>query len=130
MQAQRKNILNERGGAGLSATIAIAIVGACVFVGAQLIPVYWGHWNFEDELKTLAHYAFLNHPNDAKENVLKETKRGLDALGADYKDKDVKIQVIKEQRKVIIDVAYTRTHKVPFLTNPLLFDIHVENRPL
>ena len=128
MQTLRKKIINERGGAGLSAIIAIAIVGACVFVGVQLIPVYWGHYNLEDDLKTLVEYAFVNYSGqDIKNVVLRETKKGLDELGADYKDKDVKIQFIPDRKKIIIDLVYTKTHKVPFLTNPLPFDLHVEN---
>ena len=130
MQALRKTISNERGGAGLSAIIALAIVAACVYVGVQLIPIYWGHWNFEDNMKTLAQYAFVNITGDLKIAVEKEVKKGLDELGADYKNKDVKVKVDMARKKIVIDAAYTKTHKVPFLTNPLPFDIHVENTTL
>jgi hypothetical protein len=129
MQSLRKSVVNNRGGAGLSAVIALAIVGACVFVGAQLIPIYWGHWNLEDDLKTLVQFASVNYSGqDIKTVVLRETKKALDELGAVYKDKDVKIQANKT--KIVIDLVYTRPHKVPFLTNPLLFDIHAENTTL
>ena len=109
MQALRKTLSNERGGAGLSATIAIAIVAACVYVGVQLIPIYWGHWNFEDNMKTLTQYAFVNITGDVKVAVEKEVKKGLDELGADYKNKDVKVKVDTAKKKIIIDAAYTKT---------------------
>ncbi|PID56899.1 hypothetical protein CSB45_09580 [candidate division KSB3 bacterium] len=128
MKIVRKSMLNAHGGARLSAMIAIAIVAICIFVGAQLIPIYWGHYSLEDELKTLAQFAFVNYSGQKIQNIVfQETKKGLDELGATYKDKDVKVQVNNEKKKIIIDVVYTMNHKVPFFTNPWPLELHVEN---
>ena len=60
MKRNISHITNERGAGGPKLIIALAIVAAVVYAGIQLVPIYWDHWNFEDELKTQIRFLFVN----------------------------------------------------------------------
>jgi len=123
--------MNQRGGAGVSAVIAIAILGACVFVGWELVPIFWEHWNLEDDVKTKMQFAFVNYRGDVKESLTKDIKDALNEMGAQFKEKDLKIKVDERSKKIRIEIWYSRTHKVPFYPpNPKQFYVKVENSPI
>lgn len=136
MRTRKIMTLNERGGTRLSAIIAIAILGALVYVCVQVIPILWANWNFEDAIKNKVQFAFINY-KDVKKELPQDIKKTLDKMGATYKDKDVKVEVEVDQegnkKKIIVEVWYSRTHKLPslpFFQNPKPFYIRVENTPI
>ena len=46
----KKNMIwNERGDSRVGAIVAVLVLGALIFVGVQLIPIYYDHWTFQDE---------------------------------------------------------------------------------
>lgn len=118
-------IKNERGAAGIKAAIAIAILGAVIYVGFVLIPIYWDHWDFEDKVKTGVQFAHVNWPRDTKKNLEDHIIGLLSKMRAEYKTKDVKVKV--EGKKIDVEVWYARSHSLPFLTNPLPFYVKVQN---
>ena len=122
--------LNERGAAGTKALIAIIILGAFVYVAIQIVPIYWGHWNFQDSVDTRVQFAFVNYPRKTKENLERDVFRLLDGMNAQYDKKNVKIDVDDKKKKVVIEVWYSRTHSLPFYPNPKEFYIKSENTPL
>ncbi len=132
MRARRGILTNERGGAGASATVAIAVLAAFVFVVVQLAPIYWDHYNLEDEIKTKIQFAFVNYSSDEiKKNLTTEIEKSLDAIGADYKKKDIRVSVNNKRKKITVEVWYSRPHKVPFYPpNPKQFYIKLENTPI
>lgn len=133
MRTRKIMTLNERGGTGLSAIIAIAILGALVYVFVQVVPILWAHWNFEDAIKTKVQFAFLNYKGNVKEKLTKDIKDTLNAMGANYKDKDLKVKVDDKSKKIVVEVWYSRSHKLPslpFFKNPKPFYVRVENTPI
>ena len=133
MRTRKIMTLNERGGSRLSAIIAIVILGAIVYVGVQVIPILWAHWTCEDTIKNKVQFAFLNIKGDVAKGLTQEVKECLDEMGATYKDKDIKVKVEKESKKIIVEIWYSRSHKLPsmpFFPNPKPFYIRVENAPI
>jgi hypothetical protein len=122
--------LNERGGAGSKAIIALVILGAFIYAAFQLVPIYWGHWNFKDSVDTKVQFAFVNYPQKTKENLERDVYRLLDDMNAQYDKENVKVDVDGKKKKVVIEVWYSRSHNLPFYPNPKQFYIKSENTPL
>jgi len=123
-------VRNDRGSAGMKAAVAIAIVGAAVFAGIQLVPLFWGHWSFEADVKTAVRFAFDNHRQDTQKNLRKEIIGLINRIDAEYEDKDVKVTVEQAKKKILVEIWYSRAHSLPFYENPKQFYIRIENTPL
>ena len=122
------HITNERGAAGPKVIIAVAIIAAVIYAGIQLIPIYWDHWNFEDELKTQVRFLFVNVTQKRKEHLEGFAERKLKEMGAQYDEKKgIKVDVENSKKKATVDIWYSRRHKLPLYTNPIQFYIHVES---
>lgn len=129
---RRNMIWNERGDSRVGAIIAVLVLGALIFVGVQLIPIYYDHWTFEDEFNNekLA-LMFVNYSADkVKEKAIERIKDLLKDMNAQFKDKDIKVMVDPQKNKIVIEVRYARQHKVPFIQNPKLFYMKAENTPI
>lgn len=132
MNIKSLNMRNERGAAGIKAIIAFVIVGVCIYAGIQLTPLYWDHWNFEDDVTTKVQFAYVNYDRDKVQEALTTTIYGmLDQMGAQYEKKNVRVQVDSSTRKITVEVWYSRTHNFPiFPPSPKPFYIKVENTPI
>lgn len=116
----------EQGALPIGAIIAIAIVAAIIFVGIQLVPIYWDHWNFKDNANTSVQYVFVRYPREQVKKLQGEIEGGLKAIGADYEEKNVIVNVDERKKTASVEVWYTRSHKVPFIQNPLQFYVTAE----
>lgn len=129
----KKNMIwNERGDSRVGAIVAVLVLGALIFVGVQLIPIYYDHWTFQDEFNNekLA-LMFVNYPPEkVKEKAIERIKGVLKDMNAQFKDKDIKVMVDPQKNKIVIEVRYARSHKVPFIQNPKQFYMKAENTPI
>ena len=117
----------ERGTAGFKALIALLILAAIVYTGIQLVPIYWDHWNFEDEVKTELRFLFVNVQAKREEYLNNFVIGKLKEMGAEYKKENVRVKVDDSKKKAKVEIWYTRTHKLPFFPNPKQFYINLEN---
>lgn len=125
--------MNERGSAGPGVIAGVVVLAIVIFLGVQLVPIYYDHWTMEDEFSNeKLNIIWVNIPDakKVKEELNIKVKKLLNERHAQFKDKDVKITVMEDKKKIIIDVRYGRSHKVPFLQNPKMFHLKKENRPL
>ncbi|GAK56334.1 hypothetical protein U27_03296 [Candidatus Vecturithrix granuli] len=132
MNTKSLNTRDERGAVGIKAIIALVIVGVFVYAGIQLIPLYWDHWNFEDEVTTNVQFAYVNYDREKVQEALTAAIYGmLDKIGAQYEKKNVRVKVDNNTKKITVEVWYSRTHNFPvFPPNPKPFYIKVENTPI
>jgi len=132
MNTKSLNTRDERGAAGIKAIIALVIVGVCVYAGIQFIPLYWDHWNFEDDVTTKVQFAYVNYDRaKVQEALTQDISKMLDAMGAQYEKKNVRVQVDNNTRKITVEVWYSRTHNFPvFPPSPKPIYIKVENTPI
>ncbi|MDY0094687.1 MAG: hypothetical protein RBT80_18490 [Candidatus Vecturithrix sp.] len=132
MKRKCLNRLDEQGFAGIKAIIALVIVGICVYAGLQLIPIYWDHWNFKDEVTTKVQFAYVNHEREKVQEALAATIYSmLDKMGAQYEKKNVRVKVENSTRKITVEVWYSLPHNFPFYPpNPKPFYIKIENTPI
>lgn len=123
---------NERGAAGIKAIIALIILGALAYIGIQLIPLYWDHWNFEDDVKSKVQFAYVNYDKNKVQEALTATIYSLlDEMGAQYEKKNVRVKVDQNTKKITVEIWYSRTHNLPiYPPNPKSFYIKEENTPI
>ncbi len=130
MKQKRLRLTNEWGAAGIKAIIALLIVAAVIYSGIQLVPIYWDHYSFEDDLNTEVRFLFVNVPSEREKHLNNFIVGRLKEMGAKYEDKNVKVDVDDGKKKVKVDIWYGRPHNLPFYPNPKQFYIHVENTPI
>jgi len=122
---------NQRGGANIGLIVAIAILGAVIFAAVQLGPIFYDHWNFEDDVQTTVKFAWVNYPRNMKKALTDNVTSLLTKIGAEFDPKrSVKVVVDDKSKKIVVEVWYSRSHKLPFYPNPKQFYIRIENTPL
>ena len=124
--------MDERGSARIKAVIAFVILGAFVYAGIQLVPLYWDHWNVQDEIETKVKFAYVNYNMDkVQEALTTEIYRLLNDIGAQYEKKDVRVKADASTKRITVEVWYSRTHNMPvYPPNPLPFYIKYEHIPV
>ena len=74
---------------------------------------------------------FVNYSSEkVKEKAIERIKGVLKDMNAQFKDKDIKVMVDPQKNKIVIEVRYARSHKVPFIQNPKQFYMKAENTPI
>ena len=117
---------HERGALPIGIIIGVAIVGALVFVGIQLIPLYWGYLTFKDDAESSAKLVFVRYQRDHEKSLRGEITGGLKKIGAVYEEKNLIVKVDDKKKTASVEVWYTISHKVPFIENPMQFDVNVD----
>ncbi len=121
---------SSQGRAGLQAIIALLILAAVVYTGIQLVPLYWAHWNFKDKVEEKVKFTFVNYSSNHEKKLRSEIISLLKDMGAEYEDKNVKVDVDPRQKKVKVEVWYSKSHNLPFYQNPKQFYVTAESNPL
>lgn len=111
----------------IKTVIAFVIVGICIYIGVQLLPIYMDHWNFEDEVKEKVRHAFTTWNRDVDRKLKRVIIEMLRQMGAEFKEKDVSVNIKKGTKKIIVEVWYSRSHNLPVLQNPKMFYLHHES---
>lgn len=128
MERNISHITSERGAAGPKLIIALIIVAAVIYAAIQLIPIYWDHWNFEDDMKTQVRFLFVNVNQKRKEYLTDYAVKRLKEFGAKYDEKKgVMVEVDDPKKKAKVEIWYSRPHKLPLYPNPIQFYIKVES---
>jgi len=120
----------QRGAAPINLIIALVVVGAAVYAGSQIVPLYYYHWNLQDDVKQFVDFAFVNMADKPEKQLNAKFIQLLDEIHATYEKKNVKVNVDESSKKIVVEIWYTRSVKVPFFPNPKQFYIRYENRPL
>ncbi|MDY6836562.1 MAG: hypothetical protein SWH78_01190 [Thermodesulfobacteriota bacterium] len=110
---------NECGTAWIKAILTLTIIGAFVYAGFQLVPIYWDHYNLQESIRGKLEFAFVNHPRDTQRNIEAEIITLLNSTDADYTREDVRVKVDRSEKIIHVDIWYTRSHKLPFYQNPV-----------
>jgi len=97
--------MRSRGGARLKAIVWLLIVGAGIYVGAKVVPIYFANYQLQDKMQTEARFAMVNH---------RTNEEVRDVIYREIQDRDIParredIQVESSQRGVQIRVDYTVT---------------------
>jgi len=114
---------NECGTAWIKAILALTILGGFVYIGIQLVPIYWDHYSLHESIRGKLEFAFVNHPRNTRTGIEHEIIKLLDSTDADYSREDVRVEVDRSEKTIHVDIWYTRSHELPFYQNPVEFYI-------
>lgn len=121
---------SQRGAAGPKAIVAFLILAAVIYGGLQIGRLYYDHWNLEDDIKGEVNFAFVNIRDNIQEKLVASFTNKLTAIHADFKKEQIKVQVDEGKKKIVVEIWYSRKHKLPLYPNPQQFYIKYENKTL
>jgi hypothetical protein len=116
---------NECGRAFIKTILVLMIIGALIYSGFQLVPIYWDHYNLRESIKGRLEFAFVNYPRNTQRSIEHEIINLLNSTDADYARDDVKVQVDKSEKIIRVDIWYSRSHALPLYQNPIEFHIEL-----
>lgn len=109
----------------LKALIAFAVIGAAVYVGFQVVPVYWNYYQFQDSIEEEARIQSYTgkSENDMRDTVWKKAKQLELPLAS---EDDIKVQ--RAGSTVSISTQYTVHIDVPIHPFDLNFQPSTQNK--
>ncbi len=118
---------NEQGSANVIVIILGLILAILIYVGIQLFPLYWDHWNFEDSVRTTMMSALVPPYTNVAPQIRQTITTLLDNMRAQYEKEHIKVEVTSDNRKIHVEVWYSRSHHLPVYSNPKRFYITADH---
>lgn len=89
----------------LKALFLLMILSATVFVGVQVVPVYFNNWVFQDKMQEAAEFARQHRqsPEDLRKAILREAQN----LDVPLRPEDIVAEI--DSRGVLVSAHYTVT---------------------
>ena len=119
-------VRNERGAGRLKTVVWLAILGAGIYAGIQLLPIYWDHYNFVDTVRTEMKFAFVNYPRETQESLENVILSMLNSMDAEFEVENLTVRVDTVDKESYVDIVYWRSHHLPYYENPKKFHISLE----
>jgi hypothetical protein len=117
----RNALKNQHGSAKVIVIIVVILLAIAGYAAIQLAPIHWDHANFEKRVEESA-ISRLTPPFTNVENTVKNEIVGLlDGMGATYEKDHIKVEVSEDNRKIHVEVWYSRSHALPLYQNPKEF---------
>jgi len=118
----------EKGGAKINLIITLIILGAMVFAGIKIVPVYFANYEFQDSLNSESRFALTGYPRRTIEDVRDDVFKKAQDLGIPAKRED--IQVSMENGSVSISLDYTVPIDLAVYQFALQFHPHADNHSI
>lgn len=112
----------ERGEGRIRFLLTLLVIAVTAYVGVQFIPVYWRAIQMQDATQEIVSQAVVQNLRDNDVRARLEEKAGEFNL-PDNK----KIELLRNGKKMIVRVSYTRDIVLPFYTYPWKFDFRKED---
>lgn len=117
---------SQRGGSGVKLFLMIALLGAMIFAGVKIVPIYVNNYQMQDAIESEARFAIGNRlgAKDIRDNVWKKVKEiGIPA------DQD-SLKVTANPGAVLISLDYTVPVDLLVYKFTLDFHDHADNRSI
>lgn len=114
-------LLGSRGESTLGCAVMLALMVAGGFVAYKFIIPYYHYNAFEGGLSEMMPY-YRNQSAEFIQGAVIDTARDFDL---DLKPEQVKVQVLRRDNRIIVDVEYEQTVELPFYTHTLVFKPHL-----
>jgi hypothetical protein len=118
----------EKGSAKLNLVITLVILGAMIFAGIKIIPVYFADYQFKDSLNSESRFALTGYPKRSVEDVKDDIFKKTQELGIPAKRDD--IVVAMENGSVSISLDYSVPIDLIVYQYTLQFHDHADNHSI
>lgn len=123
----------ERGAGKLAGLLFFVFMGAIIYVGYKIVPVYVNNYEFQDALESEARFAITNRK--APDDIRNDVWRKVVELNIPVDKKDIQIKYPSAPNAgpmamVDIDVPYVIDVEFPGYTLELNFHPHGDNHSI
>jgi hypothetical protein len=115
------SLRGSRGEGNSGCIFTILLIVAAGYVGYIFVLPYYHYNAFESRVAEMVPY-YRNHPPEYIHDAVMDIAKEFDL---DLKPKQVRVQVLKRDNRIIIDVEYQQQVELPFYTHTLTFKPHL-----
>ena len=127
MQAKRIRG-GQRGGAKLSFTVTIIILGVMVFCAFKVVPSWFANYQLQDAITTEARFATSTYPKKNPDDIREDVFKKIQELGVPAKKDDIKI--VADGNQVTISLDYSVTYDLAVYQLTHQFHVSADSRPM
>jgi hypothetical protein len=95
----------ERGGSKINLVITLLVLGAMVFAGVKIVPIYFAKYQFQDSVESESRFALTGYPKRSVDDIKDDVFKKAQELGIPVQ-RDA-IQVVVGNGTVDIAVDYS-----------------------
>jgi len=120
----------ERGGSKLNFLITVLVLGAMVFAGVKIVPVYVANYQLQDSMQTEARFALSSYPKKSTEDMRDDIFKKMQELGVPGKKEDIKVFVDAASGNVDLGLDYTVLIDLKVYQWVKPFHLHADNHSI
>jgi len=118
----------QRGGAKLSFTVTIIILGVMVFCAFKVVPSWFANYQLQDAITTEARFATSTYPKKNPDDIREDVFKKIQELGVPAKKDDIKI--VADGNQVTISLDYSVTYDLAVYQLTHQFHVSADSRPM
>jgi hypothetical protein len=123
-----KHQSSDRGGAKLNLVLTLLILGAMLFAGFKVVPLYVANYEFQDSLESESRFALSGYPKKSPDDIRDDIYKKAQELGIPANKEDIKVNVANGSVDLSLDYAVPVDLSVYQLT--LQFHPHADNHTI
>jgi hypothetical protein len=120
--------ITERGGSKLNLIITLLIMGAIVFSGFKVIPVYFANYQFQDALESETRFALTGYPKKSIDDIRNDVWNKAQDLSIPVRKEDIQVNV--NNGSVAISLDYSVPVDLAVYQITLQFHPHADNHTI
>jgi hypothetical protein len=118
----------ERGGSTVKFILTVLVLGALIFAGVKIIPVYVTNYQFQDSMQTEARFALSGFPRKTEDEVRDDLWKEAQKQGIPARKEDIHVTI--EQGVVTITMDYSVPIDLKVYQWAPEFHLHADNHTI
>lgn len=123
----KQTYMCERGASPVATIIVVLVIVVVIFVGYQIGMLQLAYMNVKEKTRTEMIYALVPPYEDVDTKVRNKIIELLNEIGAEYKDEHIKIEISDDNKRMHVEIWYSKSHHVPLYQNPKQFYITLDH---
>lgn len=120
--------MGEHGGSKLNLLITLVIMGAMIFAGVKVVPVYFANYQFQDAIQSESRFALTGYPKKGPEDIRDDVFKKAQELNIPAKREDIRVSVSNGAVDIGLDYSVPIDLRVYQFT--LQFHPHADNHTI
>jgi hypothetical protein len=122
--------IRERGSSKLNVVLALLILGAMIFVVAEIVPVYFANYQFQDAIQTEAKFALTGYPKKSLDELRDDIYKKAQELDIPANRDAIRVSVDATKGYVDIGLDYSVPIDLKVYQFTLQFHPHADNHTI
>lgn len=108
--------------------LTVAFVGALIFAGVKIVPVYVTNYQFQDSMQTEARFALSGYPRKSEDDIREDLWKEIQKQGISARKEDLHVSI--QQSLVNITLDYTVPIDLELFQWSPEFHLHADNHTI